>query len=128
VRSYGPPPLKEMTEDLLRAYKATIAFWAEDFKMMPLNAIDVIEVSGAEPVMHDDNVMVTSTVVQHPPVTPALGYRFDFRDRVIAFSGDTTPLGAVAQIARGADVLVHEAIYFNGLEELRRLRISQGSL
>jgi ribonuclease BN (tRNA processing enzyme) len=78
--------------------------------------------------MHDDNVMVTSTVVQYPPVTPALGYRFDFRDRVIAFSGDTIPLGAVAQIAGGADVLVHEAIYFNGLEELRRLRISQGSL
>jgi ribonuclease BN (tRNA processing enzyme) len=58
-------------------------------------------------------------------VTPALGYRFDFRDRVIAFSGDTTPLAAVAQIARGADVLVHEAIYFKGLEELLR-RISEG--
>ena len=126
VRSYGPPPLKEMTEDFLRAYKTTIAFWAEDFKMMPLGMIDVTEVSGAGPVMHDDNVTVTSTVVQHPPVTPALGYRFEFRDRVIAFSGDTTPLGAVAQIARRADVLVHEAMYFQGLEELLRLRISQG--
>lgn len=126
VRSYGPPPLKEMTEDLLRAYKATIASWAEDLKMMPLGAIDVTEVSGTGPVMRDDNVTVTSTVVQHPPVTPALGYRFDFRDRVIAFSGDTTPLGAVAQLAGGADVLVHEAIYFKGLEELLRARVSQG--
>jgi ribonuclease BN (tRNA processing enzyme) len=59
-------------------------------------------------------------------VTPALGYRFDFRDRVIAFSGDTTPLGVVAQIASGADVLVHEAIYFKGLEEALRVRVSQG--
>jgi hypothetical protein len=45
-----------MTEDLLRAYKATIGFWAEDFQMMPLGAIEVTEVSGAGPVMHDDNV------------------------------------------------------------------------
>jgi ribonuclease BN (tRNA processing enzyme) len=126
VRSYGPPPLKEMTEDLLRAYKTTIAFWAEDFKMTPLSAINVTEVSGVGPVMNDDNVMVTSTVVQHPPVTPALGYRFEFRDRVIAFSGDTAPISAVAQIARGADVLVHEAIYFNGLEKYLRARIAQG--
>jgi ribonuclease BN (tRNA processing enzyme) len=126
VHSYGPPPLKDMTEDLLRAYKATIEFWAEDFKMMPLGKIGVTEVSGSGPVMRDDNVTVTSTIVQHPPVTPALAYRFDFRDRVIAFSGDTTPLGAVAQIARGADVLVHEAINFKGLEELLRVRISQG--
>lgn len=127
LRSYGPPPLRQMTEDLLRAYKTTIAFWAEDFKMPPLGAIEVTEVSGTGPVMHDDNVTVTSAVVQHPPVTPALGYRFEFRDRVIAFSGDTTPLRAVAQLARGADVLVHEAIYFKGLEEYLRERISQGS-
>ncbi len=126
VRAYGPPPLKQMTEDLLRAYRATIGFWAEDFKMAPLGTIDVTEVSGVGSVANDDNVIVTSTVVQHPPVTPALGYRFDFRDRVIAFSGDTTPLGAVAQMARGADILVHEAIYFKGLEEMLRVRIAQG--
>jgi hypothetical protein len=47
VRSYGPPPLKEMTEDLFRAYRTTIVFWAEDFKMVPLSTIDVNEVPGA---------------------------------------------------------------------------------
>src|SRR5262245_36688808 len=36
VQAFGPPPLKQMTEDILRAYKATIDFWAEDFKMKPL--------------------------------------------------------------------------------------------
>jgi ribonuclease BN (tRNA processing enzyme) len=35
VRTFGPPPLKQMTEDFLRAYKSTIDFWAEDFKMKP---------------------------------------------------------------------------------------------
>jgi ribonuclease BN (tRNA processing enzyme) len=126
VRAYGPPPLKQMTEDFLRAYKTTIAFWAEDFKMPPLSAVDVTEVPGAGPVMQDNNVKVTAALVQHPPVTPALAYRFDFHDRSIAFSGDTTPLDTVAQLAKGADVLVHEAMYMKGLEDYLKFRIAKG--
>ena len=111
VRAYGPPPLKQMTTDYIRSMRTTIDFWAEDLKMKALEAIDVTEVSGAGPVMQDDNVKVSSVVVEHPPVKPALGYRFDFNDRSIAFSGDTTPIEAVAQMAKGADILVHEAMY-----------------
>ena len=55
-------------------------------------------------------------MVQHPPVKPALGYRFDFKDRSIAFSGDTMPLEAVAAMAKGADVLVHETMYVPAVE------------
>ena len=65
-------------------------------------------------------------MVQHPPVTPALGYRFDFHDRSIAFSGDTTPLEAVAQMAQGADVLVHEAMYVSAVENYLREQIAKG--
>jgi hypothetical protein len=31
VRAFGSPPLKQMTEDFMRAYKQTVDFWAEDF-------------------------------------------------------------------------------------------------
>jgi ribonuclease BN (tRNA processing enzyme) len=51
-----------------------------------------------------------SVIVEHPPVKPALSYRFDFKDRSIAFSGDTAPFEAIAKMAKGADVLVHEAM------------------
>jgi len=36
VRPFGPPPLKQMTEDFLRAYKTTIDFWTDDLKTKPL--------------------------------------------------------------------------------------------
>ena len=55
--------------------------------------------------MQDENVKVSATLVKHPPVKPAFAYRFDFADRSIAFSGDTVPLAAVAELAKGADVL-----------------------
>src|SRR5260370_27183375 len=111
VQAFGPPPLAQMTRDFLRAYKATIDFWVEDLKVKPLVPPVVKEVSAPGTVMQDDHVRVAATLVQHPPVRPALAYRFDFPDRSIAFSGDTAPLEAVAALAKGASVLVHEALY-----------------
>ena len=126
VRAFGPAPLKEMTEYFLRAYKTTVDFWAEDLKMKPLVTVDVKEVSTAGPVMQDENVKVSAIIVEHPPVKPALSYRFDFKDRSIAFSGDTGPTEAVAKIAKGADVLVHSAMYVPAIETYIRGEIAKG--
>jgi len=126
IRAFGPPPLKQMTDDIMRAYKTTIDFWAEDFKMKPLTAVEVKEISAAGPVMQDDIVKVTAAVVEHPPVVPSLGYRFDFKDRSIAFSGDTAPSEAVAKMAKGADVLVHEAMYVPAVEAYIRAQVAKG--
>ena len=126
VRAFGPPPLKQMTEDFLRAYKATIDFWVEDLRVKPLVPLDVKEVFGPGVVMKDQNVKVAAAIVQHPPVRPALAYRFDFQDRSIAFSGDTAPIEAVARLAEGVDILVHEALYVPALEAYVRDRIAKG--
>ena len=77
-------------------------------------------------VLQDENVKITAAIVQHPPVQPALAYRFDFSDRSIAFSGDTAPIEAVAQLAKDADILVHEAMYVPALEVYIRDRIAKG--
>jgi ribonuclease BN (tRNA processing enzyme) len=126
VRAFGPPPLKQMTDDLMRAYKQTVDFWAEDFHMKPLTSVNVQEISAAGPVMQDDNVKVSSIIVEHPPVKPALAYRFDFKDRSIAFSGDTAPLDAVAKMAKGADVLVYETMYVPAVEKYIQGQIARG--
>ena len=127
VGAYGPPPLTQMTADYFRSAKTTIDFWAEDFRVPPLQMIEVHEIPSSGPVMQDENVKVTSELVQHPPVTPALGYRFDFPDRSIAFSGDTIALEDVARLAKGADVLVHEAMDFPAMEVFVRQRIAAGA-
>ena len=77
--------------------------------------------------MRDGNINVMAAIVQHPPVRPALPYRFDFHDRSIAFSGDTAPIEAVTQLAKGADILVHEALYLPALEAYINDRITKGS-
>jgi len=120
ARTYGPPPIVQMTEDYFRSQKVTIDFWAEDFKIPPPKPPDAHDLAAAGPVMQDDNVKVTSALVQHPPVTPAYGYRFDFHDRSIAFSGDTVAVEAMAKLAQGADVLVHEAMDVQATEAMLR--------
>ena len=68
--------------------------------------------------MQDANVKVTAAIVNHPPVTPAFAYRFDCPDRSIVISGDTTPSDALIELARDADVLVHEVMHVPSIEQL----------
>jgi ribonuclease BN (tRNA processing enzyme) len=112
---YGPPPLGQITADYLKAMKPDVDIWLEDIGHKPMGPVRVHEVSTAGPVTVSGDMRVTSAIVNHPPVVPALAYRFDFPDRSIVFSGDTTPVESVAELARGADVLVHEAIYLKAM-------------
>jgi len=60
--------------------------------------------------MQDENVRVTATLVDHPPVFPAFAYRFDASDRSIVISGDTRPCENLVKLAQKVDVLVHSAM------------------
>jgi ribonuclease BN (tRNA processing enzyme) len=55
-------------------------------------------------------VRVSTILVQHAPVFPALAYRFDTPSGSVVFSGDTGPCDNLVRLARGADYLVHEVI------------------
>jgi ribonuclease BN (tRNA processing enzyme) len=112
VDTWGPPPLAKMTRLFLEMSEADIRVRMRDEGRPPLAPlIHPHEISGAGMVMHDDRVTVTCAVVPHPLVPLALAYRFDCRDRSIVISGDTAPSDALASLAKGADVLVHEALW-----------------
>ncbi len=66
----------------------------------------------------DDRVRVSATLVQHAPVFPALAFRFETDDGAVVFSGDTGPTPNLVQLADGADVLVHEVIDREWVEQL----------
>lgn len=62
------------------------------------------------PVMEDENVRVTATLVPHGAVYPALAYRLDTDHGSVVFSGDTAVSSNLIRLAQGADLLVHEAV------------------
>ncbi|WP_329577965.1 MBL fold metallo-hydrolase [Streptomyces sp. NBC_01361] len=66
-------------------------------------------------VMENDDMRVTAVLVPHGAVFPAYAYRFDTDHGSVVFSGDTSPTPNLIALARHADVLVHEALYPDGL-------------
>lgn len=67
--------------------------------------------TGAEQIVYDrEGVRVVMFPVSHDPVYPAVGYRFEHAGRSAVISGDTTYNEGLVRAARGADLLVHEAL------------------
>jgi ribonuclease BN (tRNA processing enzyme) len=119
VDTWGPPPLEEMTRLFFEMNAYDIGTRIADEGRVPLAPlVHVHELTEGGVVMRDENVKVTAALVGHPPVVPAFGYRFDGRERSIVISGDTAPSDSLIELARGADVLVHDALYAPAVDRL----------
>jgi ribonuclease BN (tRNA processing enzyme) len=119
VDSWGPPPLAKMTKLFLEMNAYDIQVRMKDEGRRPLQPlIHPHEIQKGGLVMRDENLKVTSTLVDHPLVSPAFAYRFDAADRSIVISGDTARSDNLVALARGADVLVHEAIWLPAIDQI----------
>src|SRR6202140_439540 len=69
-------------------------------------------------VLQTADVKVTAFRTPHPPIMDNFAYKFETPDGVIVFSSDTAYNPKLAELARGADVLVHEALYVPWVDRL----------
>ena len=119
VDAWGPPPLVKMTKLFLELNDYDIRTRISDEGRAPLEPLlHPHEFNRGGAVMRDENVRVTSTLVDHPLVSPAFAYRFDTADRSIVISGDTARSDSLVALARGADVLVHEAMWIPAIDRV----------
>ena len=119
VDTWGPPPLVRMTSLFLEMNDYDIQIRIADEGRVPLAPlIHPHDIREGGVVVKDENVTVTSALVEHPPIVPAFAYRFDSSDRSIVISGDTRRSEALIRLARGADVLVHEVVYPAAVDRL----------
>jgi ribonuclease Z len=61
-------------------------------------------------VLDNQGLRITAFRVNHSPIEPAVGYRFDYKGRSVVISGDTRKAQSVTDAAKGADLLLHEAL------------------
>lgn len=119
VDTWGPPPLDEMTKLFLQMNAYDISTRISNEGRVPLAPlVHVHELREGGEIMRDQRLRVTAALVDHPPVVPAFGFRFDAADRSIVISGDTTPSERLIELAKGADVLVHSALYVPAVDRL----------
>jgi len=119
VGLHGPPPLKEIVHDSLAASRFDIAARIrEEGRGRGGPLVHVHERSAGGLVYEDQRVRVTCALVDHYTVKPAFAYRFDTPSRSVVISGDTTYCPRLVALARGADLLIHEAMYLPAIDQL----------
>jgi ribonuclease Z len=108
---YGPKGTKEISDGMLQFYGPDILIRRDLTEKLPPNGarINVHEAQEGVVLNVPGVVRVTAFLVDHPPVKPAFGYRFDAGKHSIVITGDTRPCDNLVRFAQGADILVHEA-------------------
>lgn len=121
---YGGPGVDQVVDGFNQAYRHDQGYRTAHHteRLMPsatwgLSARPIVLSGGSEGphahtavVLDDGAVRITAIEVNHEPVTPAIAYRFDYQGRSVVVSGDLKYHAPLAEAARGADLLVMEAI------------------
>ena len=86
------------------------------------------EMAGTREVIHQkDGLTITAFTVDHAPIDPAVGYRFDYRGRAVCISGDTSKSANLETVCNGADIIVHDALQPAMVEEMRARLLETGN-
>src|SRR6185312_8748064 len=106
-----PEGTRDMMNHLQQAFAFDIHMRRDVDERAPAVGIKVNSHDIAQGIVFDQQgIRVTAFVVDHSPVTPAFGYRIDYRGHSVVLSGDTRVSENLIRFAQGADVLVHEVL------------------
>jgi ribonuclease Z len=74
-------------------------------------------------VLETDNFKVIAGQVEHHQCVgmPSVGYRVESKYGVVAISGDTSPCQGMIDLAKGADVLIHDTAFLDEIVEERQM-------
>lgn len=108
VQAFGPSPITAMTDEYVQLIRVDVEHREALGRPSLRGLIDVHDIADDGVVFDKDGLRVTAAAVTHPPLD-AYGYRFEADGTSVVISGDTAPCAATVDLARGADVLVHEA-------------------
>ena len=133
---YGPKGVSQIVTGFNMAYDLDASYRQAHHgdSVAPLSGKGMLAIEVAMPlqgeqtlVLEKDGLTVTMFTVNHAPISPAVGYRFDYKDRSLVISGDTSKSENLQRISQGVDLLVHEALSPNLVMALNRGAASAGN-
>jgi ribonuclease Z len=104
---YGPAGTRRQMDKLLDWLRLDIDIRREHMQERQPPEVRVTEIEEGT-VLEREGLRVSAFLVEHDPVKPAYGYRFDAEGRSVVISGDTRPCENLMRWSRGVDVLIHE--------------------
>ena len=117
LQVYGPPGVGEVVDGVMQAYRQSRQYRVAhhgpnllDATVGQMQTNEIALTGDSATVFERDGLKITMFRVEHEPITPAVGYRFDYKGRSVVVSGDTVKSNNLIAAAQGADVLFHEAL------------------
>jgi ribonuclease Z len=122
---YGPVGVKQVVEGFTLAYALDSAYRTAHHGakyLDPANgkmiAKEIALDGDSATVLDDGDLKVTMFAVNHAPIHPAVGYRFDYKGRSVVISGDTTKTETTIKYSKDADILFHEGLSRNIVKQM----------
>jgi ribonuclease BN (tRNA processing enzyme) len=126
VNIYGPAGLDLYLGNFLASMKADIDLRTEDEGRPDLRDLLHVDVIDTGTVYEQGGLKVSAIRTLHPPLVDCFALSFRTQTKHVVLSGDTAPLKDLADFARNADLLVHEAMLESALPALMK-RVGNGS-
>jgi ribonuclease BN (tRNA processing enzyme) len=119
IQSFGPKGIEAMTKTYWELNKFDVETRIEDEgRPDPRKLLIAKDITEDGVVLQTQDVKVTAFRTPHPPITDNFAYKFETPDGIIVFSSDTNYNPKLAEFAKGAEVLVHEALYLPWVDRL----------
>jgi ribonuclease BN (tRNA processing enzyme) len=118
VTVFGPSGIGLYWQRFCQAMEFDIGIRIVDEGRPDIRDLVTVTEFGEGSVLDERGLAVTALRVDHPPVTDCFALRFEHGGASVVFSADTAFFPPLAGFARGADILVHEAMLEKGVERL----------
>lgn len=112
----GPVGLGHYWKHFIEAMSFDVELRIADEGRVPLAPLCALETIGEGVVYDDGRLRVSAMRNDHPPIEESYALRLEADGKALVLSGDTAHMDRMAEFARGADLLVHEAMLVAGVE------------
>src|SRR5262245_53906068 len=92
--------------------------WDHTYGELPAPPFPRVELPADQPSEHTlpGGVILRTQPLPHSRFAPVLGLRVEFAGHAVVFTGDTSASPEVAELARDADLLVHDSTYSSTID------------
>jgi ribonuclease Z len=117
----GPPRAAPVVVASGVTWQSLRVLWEHSYNDAPGYPVEAVELPHDVPAVHalTPEITLTTFPMIHSTVAPVLGVRVEAAGKVVAFTADTARCANVPTLARGADLLIHDARYGATVEPVR---------
>ncbi|MFT7685270.1 MAG: ribonuclease Z [Candidatus Azotimanducaceae bacterium] len=113
MKVYGPKGIKKVISGINDTYELDVQYRTEhhgsEFMPAKLAELQPVRLDAGE-VLTIGSLKITSFSADHSPISPAVSYKIEYKDRVVVVTGDTNVTTTLAEQVKGIDLLLTDAL------------------